>query len=88
MLILRGETVICNAKQRADGYFYADLLAGFSHCALLECLEEIQLAAHDAPVTRFGRTIPQSQQYTALGVHQQDADSNSGKAWLHHLHSS
>ena len=72
MLIFRRQHMIGDAEQPLDRNAYSRFLIRFANCAILHCLEKIDLAAQNAPASRLGRHCAPRQQNAFALIDQQD----------------
>ena len=77
VLMLAGEAMFRNAKQRLDGDVDTDFFASFANRAVLERFEILQFSAHNTPGTRLGRKNAEGEQDAPVMVHQEHADANA-----------
>lgn len=70
--------MVGDAKETVESYLQSDFLARFTDGALLERLQIIHLAAHDAPTSRLGCTIAKGEKHAAGLVDYEDTDTDAG----------
>ena len=77
MLILRRQQVIRDAEQPLDRDAHTRFFVCLANRAILNCFEEIDFAAENAPAACFRRRFAQRQQNTLALINEQNPRANA-----------
>jgi hypothetical protein len=76
MLAFDGQEMIGDAQERVYRDGGADFFQGFTNGALLEGLQKVEFASHDAPATGLGRAAAEREEQAAGLVNQKNTHAH------------